>query len=284
MSDTVICRRHQWVRTKRGVICSKCERPYPREQIATHNYNQPQASPHRAGHHTGLHPEDQPYQSSTIGRTYVTTRDYDVEDLDNAHFDTRSKTSARTYMQPGTYTHGNTRFNVHYGAPPAAFHERETEELSNTAHQGKRRLHWSLFLGAGMILMLVLWLIGSYALQLWQIKQDDWRYGRPRTFQIDAVVGHSDSLSNPSHFIAINLNRHVEIIEFPGGDATKARIFLGPTLVGDGQDLTPITLSFKSVTGSGKPDMLIHIQDQTIVFVNTGSSFRPATPNDHINL
>src|SRR2546425_1583080 len=44
-----------------------------------------------------------------------------------------------------------------------------------------------------------------------------WHYGRPRTFQTDAVVGHNDSAASPSHFIAINLNRHVEVIECPGG-------------------------------------------------------------------
>jgi len=109
-------------------------------------------------------------------------------------------------------------------------------------------------------------------------------YGYPRTFQMNAVVGHADSAESPSHFIAINLNRRIEIIEFPGGDPTTARVFLGPTLVGDSQELTPITLSFKDVTGNGKLDMLIHIQDQIIVMVNDNGTFRPAKQTDHILL
>jgi len=39
------------------------------------------------------------------------------------------------------------------------------------------------------------------------------------------VVGHNDSEAHPSHFIAINVDRHVDVIEFPGGDASKARIY-----------------------------------------------------------
>ncbi len=33
----------------------------------------------------------------------------------------------------------------------------------------------------------------------------------PRTFQVDAVVGHNDSATNPSHFIAMNLNGRIEM-------------------------------------------------------------------------
>jgi hypothetical protein len=52
------------------------------------------------------------------------------------------------------------------------------------------------------------------------------------------------SPSNPSHFIAINLYRHVEVIEIPGQDTTKERTFPITTLYGDGEDLTPVMLSF----------------------------------------
>ena len=135
-----------------------------------------------------------------------------------------------------------------------------------------------------MLLMVIGWVVFNAILNWWQVTQDDWHYGRPRTFQTNAVVGHNDSSANPSHFIALNLNRHVEIIEFPGGDPTHARIFLGPILIGDGQDLTAVTLSFKDVNGDGKPDMLAHIQDQTIVFINDNGTFRPAKQGENIHL
>jgi len=150
--------------------------------------------------------------------------------------------------------------------------------------QQKRGKHWMVYLGLGMLFMLALWVAGSMAVNWIEIKLDDMSYGYPRTFHNDAVVGHSDSPQNPSHFIALNLNRHVEIIEFPGGDPAKARVFLGPTLVGDNQELTPITLSFKNVSENGKLDMLIHIQDQVIVMVNDNGTFRPGKPSDHIHV
>jgi hypothetical protein len=52
------------------------------------------------------------------------------------------------------------------------------------------------------------------------------------------------------------------------------------TLFGDGEDLTPVTLSFRDVTGDGKPDMLIHIQDAVIAMINDNGSFRPAKPGE----
>jgi hypothetical protein len=118
----------------------------------------------------------------------------------------------------------------------------------------------------------------------WQIHQDDVTYGRPRTFQVDAVVGHNDSASSPTHFIFENLRGHIIVIELPGGDATHARVYLGPVLFGDGQDLIPVTGTIKDVNGDGKPDLVIDIQGQHIVFINTGTQFRPLQPGEHVNL
>jgi hypothetical protein len=132
----------------------------------------------------------------------------------------------------------------------------------------------------GMLAMLALWMGGSLLLTWWQVTQDDWHYGRPRTFQTDAVVDHTDSATSPSHFLAINLNRRVEVIECPGGDCAHALIYLGPMLLGYGEDLTPVTLTFEDVNGDGKPDMVIHIQDQRIVFINEDGKFRPTKPGE----
>ncbi len=136
----------------------------------------------------------------------------------------------------------------------------------------------------GMVAMALLVVSFSAIGSWWQIHQDDVTYGRPRTFQVDAVVGHNDSASNPSHFIFLNLNRHVVIIEFPGGDSSHARIYNGPTLFGNGQDLTPITAEFKDVNGDGKLDMIVFIQDQRLVYINDGTQFRPLRPGEQVNL
>ncbi len=74
------------------------------------------------------------------------------------------------------------------------------------------------------------------------------------------------------------------VIELPGSDPTKARIYPVTTLFGDGQGLTPVTISFKDVDGDGLLDMEIHIQDQTLVMINTNGSFRPLKAGEKVHL
>jgi hypothetical protein len=143
-----------------------------------------------------------------------------------------------------------------------------------------RGAHPLFYLGIGMIAMLALWAVLSMAVSWGSTTWNDLQYGRPRTFQIDAVVGHTDSPSNPSHFIAINLNGRIEVIEFPGGDGSKARIYLGPQLYGTDANLIPVTLSFVDVNGDHLPDMIIHFQSSRIVFINDQGGFRPPQPGE----
>jgi len=161
--------------------------------------------------------------------------------------------------------------------------ERETRDLEPVRGRGYRP-HWLLYVGLAMLIMVVGWVLFNSAVNWWQVTQDDWHYGRPRTFQINDVVGHNDSAANPSHFIALNLNRHIEIIEFPGGDASKAKIYMGPTLLGDGQDLAPVTLTFKDINGDGEPDMIVNVEDSHFVYINDNGTFRPARPGDNIHM
>ena len=58
------------------------------------------------------------------------------------------------------------------------------------------------------------------------------------------------------------------------------KVYQVTTLFGDGEDLTPVTLSFRDLTGNGKLDMLIHINDTTIVYINDNGAFRPAKPGE----
>lgn len=145
--------------------------------------------------------------------------------------------------------------------------------------RGQGRFHWLVFVGLAMCIMILGWLALSAAGSWWQNTQDDWRYGRPRTFQIDQVVGHHDSAHNPSHFIAMNLNRHILVIEIPGGDVSKSVLFSGPTLLGPDQDLTPVTLSFQDLNHDGKPDMIVNLQGSQFVYLNENGTFVPASQN-----
>jgi hypothetical protein len=220
---------------------------------------------------------------------------------------TRPPRSAVRYQPEETYQSGNTCLHVQEvvipkkrrsaqtsgtaGRPARPQQEiyrddidRQVTERPGHRRRQKIRFHPLVWLGFGMIVMVCLWTIGSNALDWWQVHQDDSTYGRPRTFQTDAVVGHNDSGSNPSHFIALNLNRHVIVIELPGGDPAKAKIYPITTLFGDGQDLTPVTLSFKDVDGDGLVDMEIHLQDQTLVMINANGGFQPLKAGEKVHL
>jgi hypothetical protein len=153
----------------------------------------------------------------------------------------------------------------------------EDDEVRRTSGllraRGRWRPHWLVFVGIAMFIMILGWIAFNALSNWWQVTQNDWQYGRPRTYQVDMVVGHNDSAANPTHFIAENLNRHIIIIEIPGGDTSKAKIYSGPTLIGAGQDLTPVTLTFRDVTGNGKLDMIVNVQDTHFVFLNQNGQF-----------
>ena len=171
---------------------------------------------------------------------------------------------------------------------PVQIQPAQTEAPVTRPHS-RRRLHPLLFLGLGMIAMFALLLLLSLIVSWWNTTMDDLHYGRPRTFQMDASVGHNE-VGAPSHFIALNYNGRVEVIEFPGGDAVHARIYLGPQLYGSGSDLVPVTLSFVDVSGHHQPDMLVHLHykgwfgfsdsEQQLVYINEQGSFRPARPDE----
>ncbi|WP_376795645.1 hypothetical protein [Thermogemmatispora sp.] len=158
------------------------------------------------------------------------------------------------------------------------------ERKAHTAQQPQARrwlqAHPLLYLGLGMLCMLLLWCLLLPVISWGRTTLDDLRYGRPRTFQTDAFVGHNEAAGLPSHFIALNLNGHIEIIELPGGDPSHARIYSGPQLYDPDADLIPVTLSFADVNGDHRPDMIVHFQSTRLVFINDGSSFRPLRPDE----
>ena len=210
------------------------------------------------------------------------------------YYVTRPHTSVRRYKQPvqrdtlddsiSEQATGIPRRRASSMAPPGgAITSKAIDPPRTIARPARKRPPW-LILSVGMLCMLGLFMGFKTFTSWWQVHQDDATYGRPRTFQMDAIVGHQDGAGHPSHFIFMNLNSHVIIVEFPGGDATHAVVYTGPTLFGDGNDLVPVTSEFKDVNGDRRPDMLVHIQDQTLVFINDGTKFRPLQPGEHVNL
>lgn len=144
----------------------------------------------------------------------------------------------------------------------------------------RRHLHPLFFVGAGLLATILLWMLLMQVIAWGTNTYNTLMYGYPRTFQVDAVVGHDDSPQHPSHFIAVNLHGTINIIEFPGSDPSRARLLVSSSSLGPGADLAVVTLRFVDLKHDGKPDMLVDIGGVQSVLINNGSTFRVPTPTE----
>ena len=207
---------------------------------------------------------------------------YDIADDDDLYI-TRMPSSARRYRPTNTATQApeitqtalvqRRRSNVtapHTNSVPVkALVIPHTDELPAIARPRRNFKMAALVVGmAGTILLLMSFtMVQSW----WQNYQDGLNYGYPRTSHLEAVVGHNDSTLNPTQFIFTNNHGHIEIIEIPGGDVSHTRAFNGPTLFGNGNDL--VVPKGEIRLEHNKYDLIVHIQDQQIVFTNDGNTF-----------
>jgi len=191
------------------------------------------------------------------------TQDYtrqtrDGEEVPDSYYSTRPPTSAIRYVDTRgnqVIQRGKQRIVIHDGPPP------------------KRRPHWLLISGLSMIVLLLLWWLLSMAVAWWNQHQLDATYEFPRISQADAVVYPGDTPQHPSHYLFLNLNGTVMIIELPHGDSAHARVYKGPTLFDANADQVPVTGEFRVV--NGRVEMLVHIQDRVILYIFDGTQFQP---------
>jgi len=221
------------------------------------------ASRHYTGQYAGINPE----------------ADDDLEE-DEEYYVTRPHTSSRRYdlLPEHIIQQGNRTFHVHHGSPPVLPRQQQQRRYFEEQEEPKpRHVHPLVILGIAIFVMIAGW-VAFTALSTWiQQKQDDWTYGQfPRTYQTDAVVGHSDSSTTPSHFIALNLNGQIIIIELPGGNAAKARSYTITTVQGN-EGNPPVKVSFQDLNADGKLDMIVTIGDPgssfTVMLFNDGTQF-----------
>lgn len=166
-----------------------------------------------------------------------------------------------------------------------------TQKTLRSAQQNRRvpvalgqRIHSLLYAVALLLAAITIYLAVSQALGWVQVFFDDLRYGRPRTTQLAAFVGHGEASGQPTHLIAVNLSRQVMIIELPGGDPGAARTISGPYLVGANEDLTPLALNLRDYDADGHVDLVLNIRNEQIVYLNKNGMFRVPTPAEQAAL
>jgi hypothetical protein len=230
---------------------------------------------------------------------------YGLQEQQAFTFPQQGKIQRRTITPPGTGTYVQYQTaNPHRAGHSAGLHPEDqpywTDDLDDTQTQlparltprsavryratnqqqiqPKKRMHWMVWAGAAMFIMIFGW-VGLTALgNWWQTTLDDWHYGRPRTFQTDQNVGH---FNYASHFVALNLNGKIEVIETEPANPNQqqaTRMYIAATLATD-QNLQPVTLHFEDLNGDGKLDMLVFVGNSLQVpLYNTGTSFQSQPP------
>lgn len=165
---------------------------------------------------------------------------------------------------------------------------------SRTMHTGRRiwsrnrqvpRAMHALLYGAALIsgALVVYALVGALIGRI-NVLIDDIRYGYPRTMHVQAFVGHGEAAGQPTHLIAMNLDRQVVVLELPGGDPSRVRSITGPYLFGADEHLTPVIIGLSDVDGDALLDLLLDIRRERIVYLNRDGEFRLPTPAEQARL
>lgn len=149
-------------------------------------------------------------------------------------------------------------------------------KLIKQRHVGK----WTLLTWLCLAIMVMVggWFLLSKVADWWTDVHDNLVYGTPRTFQADQYVGLGDSPAHPDHFIALNLRSVIEVVQINPLDRKKDGVFV---LANVGNDSTPVGLSFRDTTGSGRIDVIVTIGDSTpysVILINNGTTFVPTQP------
>jgi hypothetical protein len=237
----------------------------------------------------GIDIEQRPYITDerdprTRASDPVFTDDYELEE-EKAYYQTRLPTSSRRYQQIPDVSTKQGRVNVveHYHEQPLRAHRQQPpprrryiDENDHIPSKPLRRFHPLVWVGVFLMLLILGWTALNFVADWYQGVQNDWTYGKQRHFEINAVVGHSDAQTNPSHFIAENNNGQIIVIELPGNIVSKAKIYQIETIPGNVGN-PPVKLSFQDMNGDGRLDMLVQIGDGSatlyVTLFNNGTGF-----------
>ena len=135
----------------------------------------------------------------------------------------------------------DTNADIQVHMPPALY--RRPQSHMRISHQRKHAL---VFVGLGMIAMLLIWMFGVLALVGWVNTVSDPRY-YTQTAHLDTVTVSTDAQGHQSQVRAfIDAQGHLDMLIVPTEDMRKAHVVIGPTLssISDPQKAT-ITVTAK---------------------------------------
>jgi hypothetical protein len=156
------------------------------------------------------------------------------------------------------------------------------------------QVHPLLYFGTGMLVLILGWVAVWTVTAWWTLHvSDPAAYGSARISIITGVLGHNhDSAEHPTLIEALNYRGQAEIIEVPGGDFTKAKVYPGPHIEQiygfPGNPKTAIiTTEITDFNADGKRDLQVNLCGDKFAItleracahynlINDGKQFKPA--------
>ena len=138
----------------------------------------------------------------------------------------------------------DTNADIQVHMPPVPY--RRPQPHLRISHQRKHAL---VFVGLGMVAMLLIWMLGVTAMVGWVNTVSDPRY-YTQMAHLDTVTVSTDAQGHQSQVRAfIDAQGHLDLLIVPIGDMRKAHVVVGPTLSQDFQHVTiTVTAQGSAVT------------------------------------
>jgi len=157
--------------------------------------------------------------------------------------------------------------------------------LVNVEAPTARATSWTHMASTGVLILLAI-VVGyqllSGVVNWTHVKIDDVRYGYPRSYQTDGFVGFGESNGQPTHFVALNFHKQIEVYIVPGDDPSHVTVLKGPSLFGAADDYAPVTMKLVDVNQDGYPDLVVSVDNQQAVFIDEPKrgTFRALAPSE----
>jgi len=178
-------------------------------------------------------------------------------------------------------------------------HTEEDEVLQDLLRNRRERRavqckqwHPAVHIGAMLFAFALAWMICVHLASFWLLNvADRWNYGPQKSGPaLSAVFGHEDSQEHPTRVELINDHGRPVVLEIPGGDGSKAKLYPGPQpalfgLEGNPEQYVMYFEEPRDINGDGRKDLSIiveaggfdlsfHRKQTRIVLLNDGKTFK----------